>query len=115
MPQVWNLPVSIIPFIFSAGFGGCIKDVGYKLKSTANKLTEINLSTDFSEAENVRFDGCPRKVVSEATCRPNIVEKIYDGTNNGTFDYGLEPFTGLSLVSFRAAIIIWKQASRVSD
>ena len=101
----------MISFIFSASFGGCIKDVGYKLKSTDRRLTEIDLSTDFSEAENVRFDGCPRKVVSEVTCRPNIVEKIYDGTNNATFDYGLEPFTGLSLVSFRAKIIIWKHAS----
>ena len=94
------------PFIFSAGFGGCIKDVEYKLKSTDRRLTEIDLSTDFSEAKNVRFDGCPRKVVSEATCRPNIVEKIYDGTNNATFDYGLEPFTGLSLISFRVAKIL---------
>ena len=88
----------MIPIYFSAGFGGCIKDiVEYKLSSSTRNPPKIILSTDFSDSKNIRFDGCPRNVVSEATCRPNIVEKIYDGTNNATFDYGLEPFTGFSL------------------
>ena len=96
----------MIVFVFSAGFGGCIKDVSYKLSSQDRNPTQIKLETDFSDAKNVRFDGCPRKVVSEATCRPNTVEKIYDGMNNATFDYGLEPFTGMSLILFRTTIMM---------
>ena len=96
----------MIAFFLSAGFGGCIKDVSYKLRSSDNNPPDIDLETDFSEAKNVRFDGCPRKVVSEATCRPNTVEKIYDGMNNATFDYGLEPFTGMSLILFRTTVMM---------
>ena len=43
----------------------------------------------------MRTDGCPRKVEPEATCRANLVGKIYEGTSNETFDHRLEPFTGL--------------------
>ena len=96
----------MVAFFFSAGFGGCIKDVSYKLSSSDTNSRTIKLETDFSDAKNVRFDGCPRKVVSEATCRPNTVEKIYDGMNNATFDYGLEPFTGMSLILFRTTIMM---------
>ena len=67
---------------------------------------KLNWRLIFLMLRTLRFDGCPRKVVSETTCRPNTVEKIYDGMNNATFDYGLEPFTGMSLILFRTTIMM---------
>ncbi len=53
----------------------------------------VDIVTFAEEVRNVHLDGCPAQVESQSSCRSNLVEQIYSGADNQTYDHGLQPFT----------------------
>ncbi|XP_048258912.1 usherin-like [Haliotis rufescens] len=69
-------------------FGGCIADFmvmrGYSY--TYDFLTTLDVM-------NLNMDGCPPFSVPQVPCEEKLVTTLYEGTNNVTYDSGLQPYT----------------------
>ncbi|KAF7211778.1 usherin-like [Nothobranchius furzeri] len=80
------------------GLGGCIRRFTLHGDERSRPVSEsVNLSVASRRSVHVYLDGCPTSE-SRFNCRGNDSVLVYSGRQTQATDYGLQPFTGITIV-----------------
>ena len=78
----------------STGFGGCLKDIKLTLYSPVFRTKQVIISDSMISLSNVNMDGCSPFMLPEETCKGDLVQNVYNGTDLFYVDAGLQPYSG---------------------
>ncbi|KAK3093068.1 hypothetical protein FSP39_010666 [Pinctada imbricata] len=75
------------------GFGGCLKDIKLTLFFPVFHSKTVVISDLMISLANVNMDGCSPFVLPEETCKGDLVQNVYNGTDLYYVDAGLQPYS----------------------
>lgn len=85
---------NFVLFCVFPGFGGCLRDVRVQNYIPFYYPVYLNFVVSAVTLSNVNLDGCSPFQIPSRTCREDILDNIYNGTEYLYEDKNLTPYSG---------------------